>query len=232
MGQLKDITGQKFGRLLVLSQAGRDQWGQVLWQCLCDCGNTVSVRGRDLRTGPTRSCGCYQKERARDANMIDLVGQVFGQLTVLRPAGKNHSGTSCLWLCRCSCGRETKVQTGNLASGNSTSCGCIPVLRHGYARRGGKTGIYISWVNLRARCQNPNNPAARYYLERGIIVDPRWESFESFRDDTEATWFPGADIHRKDPAGPYAPDNFVWLTRSQHTKLHWELRRKQEKEYR
>ena len=57
-----DLTDQKFGRLIVLNLTGRDKWGQSLWRCECECGNIAKVRGRDLRTGNSLSCGCLHKE--------------------------------------------------------------------------------------------------------------------------------------------------------------------------
>ena len=59
-----DLTGQRFGRLLVIKEAGRDKHGAVLWLCKCSCplGNEVTVSGTDLREEHTTSCGCYRKE--------------------------------------------------------------------------------------------------------------------------------------------------------------------------
>lgn len=53
-----DITGQKFGSLLVLKCDGRDKHGQTMWECLCDCGNKTNVRSWQLRNGKVKSCGC------------------------------------------------------------------------------------------------------------------------------------------------------------------------------
>ena len=59
-----DISGQKFGKLTAVNQSDRrDSGGKVYWDCLCDCGNEVSVRGTHLRRGDTVSCGCYITER-------------------------------------------------------------------------------------------------------------------------------------------------------------------------
>lgn len=60
-----DITGQKFGRLLVKKVHHKDKRHKVFWECLCDCGNTIVVSGSHLKTGHTQSCGCIQKEKAR-----------------------------------------------------------------------------------------------------------------------------------------------------------------------
>ena len=53
-----DLTGQKFGRLTVLERAENNKWGQPQWLCKCDCGNEVVVKGSNLKSGHTTSCGC------------------------------------------------------------------------------------------------------------------------------------------------------------------------------
>ena len=55
--------GQRFGRLLVLEEAGRNALKKVVWRCLCDCGTTVVRTAGDLVTGNSVSCGCYLKEK-------------------------------------------------------------------------------------------------------------------------------------------------------------------------
>jgi len=62
VGRFIDLTGQRFGRLYVLHEAGRSASGKVLWQCRCDCGNEKTIVGGDLRSGRTASCGCYHQE--------------------------------------------------------------------------------------------------------------------------------------------------------------------------
>lgn len=62
MGKKVDLTGQRFGRLLVIEEAGRNKRSDVLWKCKCDCGNEVTVCTSHLRTGNTKSCGCYRRE--------------------------------------------------------------------------------------------------------------------------------------------------------------------------
>lgn len=55
-----DLTGQRFGRLLVLAEHHRDRDG-VHWLCCCDCGRQAIVNGRKLRSGSTVSCGCERR---------------------------------------------------------------------------------------------------------------------------------------------------------------------------
>lgn len=58
------LIGQRFGKLVVLC-FDRIKNRESFWQCQCDCGNTAVVRGHKLRTGYTKSCGCYYKETHR-----------------------------------------------------------------------------------------------------------------------------------------------------------------------
>ena len=67
--KLVDITGQRFGRLLVLGIAGRVKNGRVVWSCLCKCGNKIIAYGYNLRTGNTNSCGCYHREIDRQFHL-------------------------------------------------------------------------------------------------------------------------------------------------------------------
>ena len=59
---LKDLTGQRFGRLVVLAPSVRKVGNHHYWECQCDCGNKVMVIGNNLRHGTTRSCGCLRAE--------------------------------------------------------------------------------------------------------------------------------------------------------------------------
>lgn len=63
---LIDLTGKQFDRLNVVEFAGKDKDGHSLWKCQCICGNVKIVRGRHLRRGQIRSCGCLLKETASE----------------------------------------------------------------------------------------------------------------------------------------------------------------------
>ena len=68
MPALKDITGQRFGRLVVLSRQGSDKHKKALWLCQCDCGNTTVAGGSSMLCGNTSSCGCIHKEQLIERN--------------------------------------------------------------------------------------------------------------------------------------------------------------------
>ena len=65
--KLIDLTGKRFGRLLVIAKDGH-KGKSVAWLCKCDCGAKVIVRGNDLRSGATQSCGCIHREQLVERN--------------------------------------------------------------------------------------------------------------------------------------------------------------------
>ena len=106
MPQFIDLTGQKFGRLLVLEKGPEYLSGgrkRFKWKCLCDCGNIYFTRGDALKNGSTKSCGCLKKDVNKikgKSNVINLLGQTFGYLTVIDRAGSDGRREA-LWLCQC-----------------------------------------------------------------------------------------------------------------------------------
>lgn len=125
---IEDLSGQVFERLTVLGRAERkDGESRAQWRCRCSCGNETTLSGKVLISGATRSCGCLQKEIASANSRLDLLGQTFGRLQVIKAAGTGGSGRDvhALWLCRCQCGQELTVPSSSLRSGNTRSCGCL-----------------------------------------------------------------------------------------------------------
>lgn len=70
------LVGQRFGRLVVEAEAGRDAYGNRRWLCRCDCGRQHETNGASMTTGKTRSCGCLSMEvrRARCATLTATHG--------------------------------------------------------------------------------------------------------------------------------------------------------------
>ena len=68
MSKKIDLSGQPFGKLIVLREDGRDKHNKALWRCRCECGNEVTVRSNNLRRELTTSCGCYRRERVVEAH--------------------------------------------------------------------------------------------------------------------------------------------------------------------
>src|SRR3990167_4998817 len=66
--QIKDMSGERFGRLLVLLRAYPMPGKPVHWDCLCDCGRRCVVDGSRLRSQVTRSCGCLARDAVSERN--------------------------------------------------------------------------------------------------------------------------------------------------------------------
>lgn len=115
---MKNEFGNRYGKLVVFSRGDNDKNGKARWYCQCDCGNTVLVRGSDLRSGKVKTCGC-SSVRAEQS----LVGQRFGNLEVIEFTQRNESG-KLMYKCKCDCGNEIEVIGQNLKNGNTKSCGC------------------------------------------------------------------------------------------------------------
>lgn len=69
MPNFKDLTSQKFGRLTVVKRGPDYRKGVPTWECVCECGNTRTVRAGILTRGESQSCGCLKKEIQR-ARMV------------------------------------------------------------------------------------------------------------------------------------------------------------------
>ena len=118
-----DETGHRYGKLVVLERDLEKSTKNAYWKCQCDCGNITTVLGTKLRKGETKSCGCLRKQ---SKNVVDMLGQKFGHLTVVERAGSSATGLA-EWLCKCDCGNPNLIKTtgSNLRSGHTTSCGCV-----------------------------------------------------------------------------------------------------------
>lgn len=70
MSAVVDITGQTFGRALVIRRAENAKDGRTRWDCRCVCGSLFTARGKHLRRGEIVSCGCFQAQRASECSFV------------------------------------------------------------------------------------------------------------------------------------------------------------------
>ena len=114
-----DLTNKRFGKLIAqyYIKGGK-------WHCICDCGNELDVDTRNLNSGHTKSCGCFQKEQA-SKNIKDMTNYEDNNLKVLEYAGSDNQQIA-LWKCICKhCGNMFITRGSTIRNGNTQSCGCV-----------------------------------------------------------------------------------------------------------
>ena len=121
-GILNDLTGKRFGNLLVAGRAASDRQNNAAWSCACDCGNVVVVRGTFLRKGQK-----YCSHRCLlNAQVKDISGQRFGRLVAVKRIGSGNGGKS-VWEFHCDCGSSCEGTSDNAMNGHTKSCGCLGI---------------------------------------------------------------------------------------------------------
>ena len=146
---------------------------------------------------------------------IDLTGQRFGRLTVIRMVGRKRVA---LWECRCDCGNITNVWQSTLSQGRTVSCGCYHrerVTKYGESR----TRLYSIWYNMLRRCENPKDYHYGDYGGRGIKVCAEWHDFMAFKEWAMANGYrDDLTIERNDVNGNYEPSNCSWIPLKEQPK--------------
>lgn len=151
---------------------------------------------------------------------LDLVGKVFGRLTVLSRHPENTKAGSSRWVCSCDCGKTDIVAVGqDLNNGHTQSCGCLQKENtsnantvHGFSH----LPEYAAWKNLIARCHNLQHEHYKYYGARGITVSEEWRySFEKFYSDMGPRPSEEHSIDRQDNDFGYCKENCRWATQEE-----------------
>ena len=117
--------GQRFGKLTIICKTEKRDGDNIVYKCKCDRGNITEVNSSKLKTGHTKSCGCYKKDWANEYYTVhnNLVGERFGKLTVIERVGIITG--QAVYKCKCDCGNIVEVKSGQLKSSKTQSCGCI-----------------------------------------------------------------------------------------------------------
>jgi hypothetical protein len=148
-------------------------------------------------------------------------GERFGRWTAM----EDHSTSIGKVQCRCDCGTEKLVNTRNLKSGASRSCGCQNAERFA-ARRTHGVGYddyrYRAWQTIKGKCLCETHVDWPYYGGRGIQMYDAWANdfpaFAQYLDETLGPRPNGLTLDRINNEGHYEPGNLRWATRSQQAQ--------------
>jgi len=98
MGKIIDLTNKRFGKLVVAEFSHKDKFNKAHWMCRCDCGVKKIIGGQPLRTGDTKSCGCYHIEVNKSLEVREKISKalkgrfcgknnpMYGKMSVNNPA--------------------------------------------------------------------------------------------------------------------------------------------------
>lgn len=146
--------------------------------------------------------------------LVDLTGKSFGRLVVIGPHKLVNGYLR--WKCACECGAEKWIDTYNLTSGHTKSCGCFQremASKKNKTHGGTGSRLHNVWRTILQRCNNPNVKTYQYYGGKGVTLCKEWEDFASFRNwSVHNGYKKGLTIDRIDSAGDYEPSNCRWVS--------------------
>lgn len=208
----KSIVGNKYGKLTVVSlNEEKSKNGVLVWNCVCECGNTCTARGGNLKFGKSTHCGCMKKKREKvQIAFSDISGERFGKLTVI----SIHNADKGEWNCKCDCGNDVIYTEKQLKSGTRKSCGCLSKRKRSTKRRLTKEEKHIQseWYSMRGRCSE-NYHGRRNYYDRGITICDEWDDFDNFEQWALSNGYSRhLTLDRINPDKGYSPENCRWVT--------------------
>lgn len=162
------LIGKKFHRLRVICDDGtRSKGGEILWLCLCECGDLTHALGWQLKSGKKKSCGCLDRE-LKQSRFKDLTGFENENVKVIRYVGSKRSRAN--WECLCKhCGNAFEAVGNDI--GKHRSCGCL---------RTGASKEYMDSIR-KPESRKSSKPTKRSTTGvRGVYLNKKRRSYQVF----------------------------------------------------
>ena len=140
MKKIELNSDSKFGHWEVIKEVEIKN-GKRYWSCKCVCGTEKIINQSSLTSGNSKSCGCKIARKS-----IDLTGEKFGKLTVIRQLQKRIN-KRIVWRCKCDCGNHIDVKGIYLTTGEVKSCGCLKTEQDNFNFRDRYDEQYVENVN-------------------------------------------------------------------------------------
>lgn len=118
----KDYIGKKINKLTIIDVLRENK--RTYFVTKCECGNRKTIRADSVLNGKIVSCGCYNKEH-NYLKPLDLTGEKFGRLKVMKKTNQRGKNGSIIWECLCECGNKVYAGEDVLKKGSVRSCGCF-----------------------------------------------------------------------------------------------------------
>lgn len=177
MGKFNDLSNKQFGDLLAINRHDKKYDSQVIWNCLCKCGNYRLVRSGDLRSGLCTACyDCSKVNRIIKSNNKvqsfppdQMIGKIYGNLKILNLSDNNDETklTELLWICECNCGNIIERKTSSLIKGWKLHCGHVSEERKNRLN----SPVWRMYKEARSRAKKNN---LKFDIELSDIIIPKY----------------------------------------------------------
>jgi hypothetical protein len=198
---MKNLTGQKFGKWLVLD-GSKAEFGKSKLRVKCECGAVKIISRQSALLGTSRMC----RKCSRDQVRLPLEDfNIYTWKVLERVKDDPHA-----MICYCTqCQTVKRLDKASLRRGSIRKCECQrnPVTR---------LKFFPTWSAMMQRCYNKKDHNFNSYGGRGISVCKAWHDVETFNDWASSHVIPqGHSLDRRNNDGNYTPENCRWASITQ-----------------